>query len=84
MDAVQRFRRQVARELGNRQGAERRYSATLRAAAVAYWRTREAAGQGVQEVASALGVAPMSLRRWVQEQPFRPPAHLGRAWQRAP
>ena len=30
MDAVQRFRRQVARELGDRQGAERRYSADLR------------------------------------------------------
>jgi hypothetical protein len=64
MDALQRFRRDVARELGSRQGAERRYSATLRATAVAYWRTREAAGEGLQVVAKALGVAPMSLRRW--------------------
>jgi hypothetical protein len=31
---VQRFRQGVARELGNRQGAERRYSATWRADAV--------------------------------------------------
>jgi hypothetical protein len=72
MDAVQRFRRRVARELGDRQRTERRYSAGLRAAAVAYWRTREAAGDGLQAVASALGVAPMSLRRWAQEPAFRP------------
>jgi hypothetical protein len=45
MDALQRFRQDVARELGNRQGAERRYSAGLRAAAVAYWHTREAAAR---------------------------------------
>src|ERR1051325_3016410 len=72
MNALQRFRREVAQERGNRQGAERRYSATLRATAVAYWRTREAAGEGLQAVAKALGVAPMSLRRWAQEPAFRP------------
>jgi hypothetical protein len=67
MDALQQFRRQVARELGNRQGAERRYSADLRHAAVAYWRTRKAAGAGLGAVATALGVAPVSLRRWAQD-----------------
>jgi hypothetical protein len=71
MDAAQRFRQRVARELGDRQGTERRYSAGLRAAAVAYWRTREVAGDGLQQVALALGVAPMSLRRWAQEPTLR-------------
>jgi hypothetical protein len=72
MDPLQRFRRLVARELGARQGAARRYSAELRAAAVAYWRTREAAGDDLPAVSMALGVAPMTLRRWAQPDPFRP------------
>ena len=70
-DAVQRFRRQVGRELGDRQGAERRYSDGLRQQAVAYWRTREPAGDGVRAVATALGIAPVSLRRWAQDSRFR-------------
>jgi transposase-like protein len=72
MDALERFRRQVTRELGDRQGAQRRYSTDLRHAAVAYWRTREAAGAGLHAVATALGVAPVSLRRWAQDAPVRP------------
>lgn len=71
-DAVQRFRRQAGRELGDRQGAERRYSDGLRQQAVAYWRTREPEGDGVRAVATALGVAPVSLRRWAQDPRFRP------------
>jgi hypothetical protein len=71
-DAVHRFRRQADRELGDRQGAERRYSDGLRQQAVAYWRTREPAGDGVRAVATALGVAPVSLRRWAQDPRFRP------------
>ena len=71
-DPVQRFRRQADRELGDRQGAERRYSDGLRQQAVAYWRTREAMGDGVRAVATALGIAPVSLRRWVQNAQFRP------------
>lgn len=71
-DAVQRFRRQAGRELGDREGAERRYSVGLRRQAVAYWRAREAAGDGVRTVALALGIAPVSLRRWVQDARFRP------------
>jgi len=71
-DAVQRFRRQAGRELGDRQGAERRYSDGLRQQAVAYWRVRERAGDGVRTVATALGIAPVSLRRWAQDPRFRP------------
>jgi len=71
-DAVQRFRRQVGRELGDREGAERRYSVGLRQQAVAYWRAREAAGDGRRAVAAALGVAPVSLRRWAMDARFRP------------
>jgi hypothetical protein len=71
-DAVQRFRRQAGREQGGREGAERRYSVGLRQQAVAYWRAREAAGDGLRAVASVLGVAPMSLRRWAQDARFRP------------
>jgi hypothetical protein len=71
-DAVQRFRRQVGRELGGREGAERRYSVGLRQQAVAHWRVREAAGDGMRAVAAALGVAPVSLRRWAEDARFRP------------
>jgi len=71
-DAVERFRRQAGRELGDRQGAERRYSDGLRQQAVAYWRAREPAGDGVRAVATALGIAPVSLRRWAQDPRFRP------------
>jgi transposase-like protein len=70
-DVVQRFRRQAGRELGGREGAERRYSAGLRQQAVAYWRVREAAGDGVRAVATALGIAPVSLRRWAEDARFR-------------
>jgi hypothetical protein len=73
-DVVQRFRRQAAREVGDRQGAERRYSTGLRQQAVAYWQTRASAGDGVRAVASALGVAPVSLRRWAQDPRLRPVA----------
>ena len=71
-NAVQRFRRQAGRELGDRQGAERRYSDDLRQRAVTYWRTREPEGDGLRAVATALGIAPVSLRRWSQDPRFRP------------
>lgn len=71
-DTVRRFRRQAGRELGERQGAERRYAAGLRQQAVAYWRAREPEGAGVRAVAMALGIAPVSLRRWAQDPRFRP------------
>ncbi len=71
-EAVRRFRQQAHRELGDRQGAERRYSAGLRQQAVAYWRARETAGDGVRTVAAALGLGPVSLRRWAQDARLRP------------
>lgn len=71
-DVVQRFRRQAGRELGDRRGAERRYSDGLRQQAVAYWRAREPTGEGVRAVATALGIAPVSLRRWAEDPRFRP------------
>lgn len=69
--AVQRFRREASQELGDRHGTERRYSFRLRQAAVTHWRVRERAGAGLQAVARALGVAPVSLRRWAQDDRFR-------------
>lgn len=69
-ETARQFRRQVSRELGDRQGAERRYSPALRQAAVAYWRQREQAGEGVRRVATTLGVAAVSLRRWAQDDRF--------------
>ena len=69
-ETARRFRRQASRELGDRQGTERRYSLGLRQAAVAYWRHRERAGAGLRTVATALGVAPVSLRRWAQGDRF--------------
>jgi hypothetical protein len=71
-DAVYRFRRQARRELGDRHGAARRYSDQLRHEAVAYWRAREPMGAGLCEAATALGIAPVSLRRWAQDTRFRP------------
>jgi transposase-like protein len=71
-DALHRFRRQVGRELGDREGTERRYSVELRQQAVAYWQVREAAGDGLRAVATALGIAPVSLRRWARDARFRP------------
>jgi hypothetical protein len=83
-EAVQRFRRQAGRELGDREGAERRYSLGLRQQAVAYWRAREAAGDGVRVVATALGIAPVSLRRLAEDVRFRPVRLLAEAPARAP
>ena len=71
-ETVRRFRREVSRELGNRVGAERRYSVRLREAAVAYWRARESAGDGLVVAAQVLGVAPGTLRRWAEVPGFEP------------
>jgi hypothetical protein len=68
-DLVQRFRQTARAELGDRHGAARRYSARLRARAVAYRRTRESR-EGLGAVAAALGIAPISLRRWAAACPF--------------
>lgn len=70
-DAARQFRRQASRELGDRRWVRRRYSRGLRQEAVAYWRARERAGDGLHEAATALGVTAVSLRRWAQAARFR-------------
>jgi len=70
--ALTEFRREAARENRGRRGLQRRYSPTLRAQAVEYWRLRQREGDGLRVVATALGVAHWSLFRWVhasKEQP---------------
>jgi hypothetical protein len=57
-EAVRHVRHHASRELGDRRGAKRRYSAPLRQAAVAYWREQEHGGETVAQVAQRLGVAP--------------------------
>jgi hypothetical protein len=64
--ALSRFRRDVGRENRDRESVRRRYSARLQKQAVAYWRVRQQQGDGLREVAAALGVAPWSLYRWMR------------------
>jgi transposase-like protein len=61
------FRAAAARENRGRRHVRRRYSRALQEQAVRYWATRHRAGDGLATVATALGVAPWSLRRWVQQ-----------------
>lgn len=74
--ALIEFRKAAARENRGRHGLQRRYSRTLQQRAVEYWRIRHGAGDGVPEVAAALGIAPWSLHRWIRasktRQRFRP------------
>lgn len=71
-----RFREAADRENRGRRALRRRYSPVLQEQAVAYWQTRRAAGEGFRTVATALGVAPWSLHRWVHRSrpraSFRP------------
>jgi predicted transcriptional regulator len=69
---VVQFRRAAARENRDRRGGHRRYSARLQQQAVAYWTARADAGDGLQEVASALGLTRQTLRRWMAGARFRP------------
>ena len=64
--ALIQFRHAAARENRGRRGLERRYSPALQQRAVEYWRRRRRAGDGVPAVATALGVAPWSLHRWIR------------------
>ena len=61
-----RFRKAAARENRGRRDVRRRYSPTLQQQAVHYWLTRRAEGDGLRDVAVALGVAPWSLFRWTR------------------
>ena len=64
--SLRQFRAAAARENRGRVGLQRRYSPALRAQAVCYWGVRRRAGDGLREVAVALGVAPWSLHRWTR------------------
>ena len=67
-EALRRFREAADREnRGRGRGTvRRRYSKNLQAEAVRYWKVRQRGGEGLRDVAAALGVAPWSLRRWHQ------------------
>jgi transposase-like protein len=67
-EALRRFREAADQEnRGRGRGTvRRRYSKDLQVEAVRYWQTRQRAGDRLRDVASALGVAPWSLRRWWQ------------------
>lgn len=62
--ALLAFRKAAARENRGRRGLQRRYSPSLQAQAVAYWRARRRHGDRLRVVAAALGVAHWSLHRW--------------------
>jgi hypothetical protein len=71
--ALREFRKAAARENRGRRGLQRRYSSSLQAQAVAYWRARRRHGDRLRVVAAALGVAHWSLHRWSEaaRQPSR-------------
>ncbi|HEX2461917.1 MAG TPA: hypothetical protein VHJ58_17350 [Vicinamibacterales bacterium] len=62
--ALREFRKAAARENRGRRGLQQRYSPSLQAQAVAYWRARRRHGDRLRVVATALGVAHWSLHRW--------------------
>jgi hypothetical protein len=73
--ALVAFRNAAARENRGRHGLQRRYSPTLQAQAVDYWRMRHRDGDGLRVVATALGVAHWSLHRWVKAAKRQPQFH---------
>jgi hypothetical protein len=73
--ALVRFRKAAARENRDRGGVRRRYSARLQQQAVEYSRVRQRQGDGLREVAAALGVVPWSLHRWRWGSEGRPQFH---------
>ena len=76
-EALRRFRESADQEnRGRGRGTvRRRYSKHLQADAVRYWKARQRAGDGLRDVATALGVAPWSLRRWWQSVTTRARFH---------
>jgi transposase-like protein len=62
-----RFRVAAGQENNGRRDVRRRYSAALQRQAVRYWLTRQGQGDGLRDVAAALGVAPWSLYRWTKQ-----------------
>jgi hypothetical protein len=73
--ALSRFRKTAARENRDRRTVRRRYSTRLQHQAVEYWRTRQTQGEGMRDVAIALGVAPWSLYRWTRASEQRARFH---------
>jgi hypothetical protein len=73
--ALVEFRTAAARENRGRHGLQRRYSPTLQAQAVEYWRMRQRHGDHLRVVAAALGVAHWSLHRWVKAAKRQPRFH---------
>jgi hypothetical protein len=73
--AVVHFRNAAARENRERSSVRRRYSSTLQQQAVAYCRVRQRRGDGLRDVAAALGVAPWSLYRWTRASEERARFH---------
>jgi transposase-like protein len=64
--ALVHFRKAAARENRERRSVRRRYSTALQQQAVDYCLARRQHGDGVRDVAAALGVAPWSLHRWMR------------------
>jgi hypothetical protein len=64
--ALIRFRKAAARANHDRHGLQRRYAERLQRQAVEYWRAQQRQGEGLRDVAVALGVAPWSLYRWTR------------------
>jgi transposase-like protein len=73
--ALSEFRHAAARENRGRRGVQRRYSQALRQRAVEYWRICHRKGDGVRDVAAALGVAHWSLHRWIEASKRHPRFH---------
>ena len=69
------FRKAASRENRGRRDVRRRYSMTLRQQAAQYCLKRRAKGEGLREVAAALGVAPWSLFRWTRHATRRRQFH---------
>ena len=67
-DGAKRFRRRALAENGGTLGRSARYSETLRAEAVQYYRDRRASGATKVSIATDLGLAQMTLGRWVQSE----------------
>jgi transposase-like protein len=62
-----RFREAAGQENHGRRDIRRRYSTALQRQAVRYWLARQRQGDGLRDVAAALGVAPWSLYRWTKQ-----------------
>jgi hypothetical protein len=65
-EQVERFRRQVARHFGGPPGKGARYSAELRAEAVALAQAAVERGESLRSIAAGLGIGSVTLARWLE------------------